>query len=105
MQERARKSKLKEKSVDKLSKEITDALKKKKIIFGRDKTLKLLKNGKCSLVVYANNSPSALKEEIEKYSELTNIPAKVFNGDNQMLAVLCKKPFNISALAIVGENN
>jgi large subunit ribosomal protein L30e len=100
---KARKSK--KSSLDALSLKIIDAMKEEKVVFGKQKTLKLMKTGKCSMAVYAENAPMELKEELEKYSELSGIPAKVFDGDNRSLGILCKKPFNISALAIVGETN
>ncbi len=85
-----------------LNKEIISAIKTKKAVIGTKESMLLMKNKKCKLVVFAQNLPVELKEELENISKMTNIPIKMFNGTNKELGILCKKPFNISVIAIKG---
>lgn len=81
-------------------KEIIEAMKKNKLIIGRDRVLKLLKRGKISLVVISSNCNQKFRREIEYYTKIGNVKLKVFEGNNKELGVLCKKPFSISVLGI-----
>ncbi len=85
-----------------LNKEIINAVKSNKAIIGTKESINLMKNKKCKLVIFAQNTPINVKEELESISKITNIPIKMFKGNNKELGILCKKPFNISVIAIKG---
>ncbi|MAF51359.1 MAG: hypothetical protein CMH64_04690 [Nanoarchaeota archaeon] len=80
-------------------KELTDALKKeKKIIFGTDRTMKLLKNKKLSKVFIASNCKD--KEDFEHYCKINETELIELDMKNKEVGVFCKKLFFISAVGL-----
>jgi len=82
-------------------KEIKDALKENKVVFGSKVTIKYLKLGNVKLIVVASNCPDNVKKDLEKYTKLSGIKMENFDGTAKQLGVFCGKPFSISSLAIV----
>ncbi len=80
-------------------KTLAQARENKKLVLGTDRTVKLLKSGKVKFVAFAKNSP--FKEDIEHYADLAGVEAYPYPGDGLDLGELCKKPFAVSALAVV----
>tara|TARA_Y100000034_G_C6885645_1_gene406625 strand:- start:920 stop:1204 length:285 start_codon:yes stop_codon:yes gene_type:complete len=81
-------------------KEIKNALKDNKAIIGADRTLKVLKNGKLAKVFISNNCESELKQELEKYCTMANVPLVQIKYSNEELGVFCKKQFFISVFGV-----
>lgn len=81
--------------------ELQTALKenKSKIIFGTDRTIKLIKTGKVSVVYIASNCPLRLRKQIEYYEKLGAIKVNYINKANDELGVICKRPFSINILS------
>lgn len=80
--------------------ELSEALKKKKIIIGKDRTLKLLKNDKLSKVFISNNCEEKTKEDIEHYAKINKVNVVKLNMTNEEVGAFCKKPFSISVLGL-----
>ena len=74
------------------------ALKEKKLVFGAQRTLKLIKNGKVGEVFIAKNCPERTKKTLEHYCNLSGIKLNKINKDNEEVGVICKKPFSISSI-------
>jgi len=83
--------------------EVKKLLKTKRLVMGTDKTIKALKRGKLSKVVYALNCPKYVKSDIEQYCKMGNIDAVELEIANDELGVVCKKPFSISVIGIANE--
>ena len=83
--------------------EIKDALTKKKIVIGTSLTVKKMKTGKVGKVFVSNNCPKNVLVDIERYSKAGSIDVEVLEKSNEELGVLCKKPFSISVLSILGD--
>ena len=83
-----------------LDKAITSAVKTGKVSFGANSALKNAKTGKSKLIVLAANCPKSLKEEIEYYCDLSDVPIMVYKGASLDLAALCNRPYAVSALSI-----
>ena len=81
-------------------KELSDALKSKKIIIGADRTLKLLRNDKIENVFIANNCSKEIKEDIEHYAKLNKVKIIEVDMNNEEMGAFCKKPFFISVLSL-----
>jgi len=75
-------------------------LKTREMIFGADRTIKLLKNGKIERVYLASNCSDSNKNDILYYSKLAGIEAEELEESNEDLATICKKPFNISVVSV-----
>jgi large subunit ribosomal protein L30e len=78
-----------------------------KVILGSKKTIQAIKFGEGELVVMAANAPKTLKEDIERYSQLSNVPVHTFDGSSVELGSICGKPFTVSALMVQepGDSN
>jgi large subunit ribosomal protein L30e len=84
-------------------KELKNALKENKVIFGSKRTIKYLKLGNVKLIILANNCPENVKKDIEYYTKLSGIKTENFDGTAKQLGVFCGKPFAIASLAIVSK--
>ncbi|MEM0377379.1 MAG: 50S ribosomal protein L30e [Thermofilum sp.] len=84
-----------------LARELQTALRTGKVVLGYRRTLKELVNDRAKLVVIAKNAPSHISEELKRYASLAKIPVLVFEGSSRELGSVCRKPFMVSALAVL----
>ncbi len=91
------------KKSDSALEEIRKLLKTKRLVIGTERTIKAIKTGKLSKVVYSSNCPKDVKSDIEQYCKLGNIDAIDLDIANDELGVICKKPFSISVVGIAHE--
>lgn len=83
--------------------EIKEALAKGKIVIGSNEAVKKIKLGKVAKVFASNNCPKGVQSDLEKYSKVEEIEFVVLDKDSDELGIICKKPFSISVLSILGE--
>jgi len=83
-----------------IDKAIAAAVKTGKVAFGADSAIKNAKSGKVKMIVLAANCPQNVREDIEYYCKLSNVPFITFIGSAIDLAAVCGKPFIVSALSI-----
>lgn len=78
-----------------------------KVILGSNKSIQAIKLGNGELVVLAANAPKTLKEDVEVYSKLSEIPVHTFDGSSVELGSICGKPFTVSVLVVQepGDSN
>ena len=90
-----------------VNKAITTTAKTGKIQIGAISVLKSAKSKKAKLILLASNCPQGIRENIEYYCGLSEIPVSLFKGESSDLGALCGKPFNVSVLAIKepGDSN
>lgn len=81
-------------------KELSEALKSKKLVFGSERTIKLLKNDKLSKIFIAKNCNEETVKEIEKYAKLNEVNIIKLEMNNEEVGAFCKKPFSISVLSL-----
>ncbi len=72
-----------------------------KAVIGFKMVLKLLRAGKLSQVFLASNCPSQLKEDVERYALLAEVPVIPLALNNEELGVLCKKNCFISVAGVM----
>ena len=87
------------------STEIKKLLKSKSLIIGTEKTLKSLKLGKIDRIILSSNCPDKVTEDINYYAGLSNVETVKVPYPNEELGVICKKPFSISVLSIIKQQN
>ncbi|MGC8896314.1 MAG: 50S ribosomal protein L30e [Candidatus Bathyarchaeia archaeon] len=83
-----------------VDKAIATAVKTGKVSFGANVALQNAKTGKAKMIILASNCPTTLREDIEYYCKLSNVPLITYKGSSMDLASVCGKPFTISALSI-----
>jgi len=93
-------------SVD-IVREIQTAIRTGKVVLGYRRTLRELVNDRAKLVIVAKNAPSNIVEELKYYASISRTPILVFEGSSRELGAACRKPFTVSALAVLdpGESN
>jgi len=72
-------------------------LKTGKPIYGREVTLKMLKQGTLKKVYLAKNSPD--KQTVTSHANQARTEVILLEEDNVKLGILCKKPFPVSILS------
>ncbi len=79
--------------------ELKKVLKKEKLIFGANQTIRNLKNKKTKTVFLAKNCSDEIRKSIEYYADLAKV--KVINLDKSKdeLSVFCKKGYPISVIS------
>jgi large subunit ribosomal protein L30e len=83
-----------------INKAIATTVRTGKVFWGARNTVKNAKIGKVKLVVIAANCPENVREDIEYYCKLSDIPLITFSGTSIDLGAACGKTFTVSALAI-----
>jgi len=100
-----------------VDKAIRMAVRTGKVILGSKRTIQLVKHGKVKLAIVASNCPAEIKNDLEYYCKLSNVPVYIYDGTSWDLGAVCGKPFMVAAMAVVdpgdseilklvkGENN
>ena len=70
------------------------------VILGSDKSIQELKLGKGKLVVIAKNCPADIREDVERYANLSEITIYSYDGTSVDLGSVCGKPFTVATLLI-----
>lgn len=70
------------------------------VILGSERSIQALKLGNGKLAVVADNSPSTIKEDVEYYAKLSEIPVYTYEGTSVELGSVCGKPFTVATLVI-----
>jgi large subunit ribosomal protein L30e len=83
-----------------IDKSIAIAVKSGKVYFGANTAIKSAKTGKAKMIIIASNCPKEIRSDLEYYCKLSGIPLVVYKGTSTDLAMVCGKPFIISALTI-----
>jgi len=83
-----------------VDKAIASAVKTGKVAFGVDSALQNAQAGRAKLIILASNCPKDIRDQIERYCALSNVPLITHRGSSLDLAAVCGKPFTVSALSI-----
>lgn len=81
--------------------ELRKAFETGEVVIGSKRTVQLAKIGGAKLIVVAKNAPKEVRDDIEYYAKLSNIPVHVFDGTSVELGTLLGKPFVVAALAVI----
>ncbi|MGC9345440.1 MAG: 50S ribosomal protein L30e [Candidatus Bathyarchaeales archaeon] len=83
-----------------VDKAIATAVKTGKVSFGANSAIQNAKTGKTKMIILASNCPKNIHEDIEYYCKLSNVPLITYKGSSKDLAMVCGKPFIVSALSL-----
>lgn len=78
---------------------IKEALKKKELVFGTEKTLKNLKKGKTKTVFLSSNTPKKIREEIKHYASLGNVEIIELDLPDKEIGLLTKRRHSVSVFS------
>lgn len=90
-----------------LNQSIESAVSTGKCKLGAASSIKAVTDGEAKLVVVAANCPEEQLADIERFSELADVPIQVFPGTSWDLGETVNKPFMVSAIAVIepGDSN
>jgi large subunit ribosomal protein L30e len=83
-----------------IDKAIATAVKTGKVSFGANSAVQNAIAAKAKLIMLAADCPRTVREDVEYYCKLSNVPLIIYKGSSMDLAAVCGKPFVISALTI-----
>jgi large subunit ribosomal protein L30e len=81
--------------------ELRSGLKEGKIVFGTERTEKLVKQGKVKEVFMASNVAENLAGLMKEYCEISGCKLSKLDENSKDLGAICKKPFSISVCCYV----
>ena len=84
------------------SAELKKIVKAGNVILGTEKSVKSLRLEK---IMMSSNCPAGIEKDITYYAGLTGTEVHKLDFPNDELGIICKKPFSISVLAIVKQQN
>lgn len=82
--------------MEKLKKDLLDN--SEKLIFGAERSLKLLKNDRLKAIYVASNCMDAVRDGIKHYEKEVEIVE--LDATNNEIGVVCKKPFSVSVIGL-----
>ncbi|TFG09734.1 50S ribosomal protein L30e [Candidatus Heimdallarchaeota archaeon] len=71
-----------------------------KVSYGADSARQALLNKQAKLVILAENAPQEIKEDINRYAEISEVPVLDFPGSSLDLGAVCGRPHFVAALTI-----
>jgi large subunit ribosomal protein L30e len=83
-----------------VDKALATAVKTGKVVFGSSEAMRSARTGKARLIVVASNNPPGIREDIEYYGKLSQIPIVTYRGNSVDLGIVCGKKFSIAALTV-----
>jgi large subunit ribosomal protein L30e len=89
--------------VQDIRKDILHLIAAKKAVFGTDRAIKGMKQGKVQKVFVSSNCPARTRKSISHYCALLKIESEELPMQSSDLGALCKKPFSISVLSVRNE--
>ncbi|MDD3263594.1 MAG: ribosomal L7Ae/L30e/S12e/Gadd45 family protein [Candidatus Nanoarchaeia archaeon] len=92
-----------EKFDDSISKTIREALEKGNLVIGFKESLKNMVDDKVKMVYIVSNAKSDNLALFEHYVKTGEKRISFLDITNDKLGVVCKKPFNVSCVAILKE--
>jgi large subunit ribosomal protein L30e len=88
-----------------LKQKVGSAVKTGKLVLGSKNVIRLLLNGTAKLVILSDNCPKGTKERIIYYCKLSGVSCRIANVNGLELGAACRKPFNVSALAVLEQGD
>jgi large subunit ribosomal protein L30e len=71
------------------------------VLMGERETIRAVKNKEVKLVILANNCPPPLREDIQRFVELSEVPIYEFKGSSLELGAICGRPHVISMIGVI----
>ena len=84
-------------------KELLDALKDGKAVFGYNTVTSKLRLELPKKIILANDCPAVERQTIEYYSKIAEVPVEILDESVVELGSICGKPYKISTIAILNK--
>ena len=83
--------------------EIRRAVDTGKVNFGEKQAEKNILKGNGELIIISSNAKKLLKERLQHYAKLSEIPFYEFQGTSTELGSVCGKPFPVSVITVLNK--
>jgi len=83
-----------------LMNKLKEAIVDNTVVIGTKETIKYLKLKELKLIIIANNVQDDVRNDIEKYSNISETKIEEFDGTAKELGIMCGKPFPIAVLSL-----
>jgi len=80
--------------------ELRMAINTGRLHLGSKVAIRELQRGRAKIAILSSNCPEKIREQIEEYGKLGDIPVLQHQKDSLDLGVLCRKPFPVSVIVI-----
>lgn len=91
--------------INTLEKNIRLAYRTGKVLVGARESKKSIMNGEGKLIIVAEDCPKEVKNDIQYYSEMAQIPMIVYPNGSLRLGETCGRPHPISVMVILEEGD
>ena len=81
-------------------KAIAAAVKTGKVVFGAKEASRTMKTGRAQLVIFASNTPSRIRNDLEYLRRISTVPVEPYRGNTFDLGRACGKPCAVAVLTI-----
>jgi len=78
--------------------QLKDAFKEKKLTYGFNETIKLVKRGKATVVFIAKGAEPKMYDDLTTATAISNTKVIELNATPQEVGAVCKKPFPVTIL-------
>ncbi len=79
---------------------ISTAVRTGRVTFGAENAIETARIGKAKLIMVAANCPKDVRESVNHYCKLSDIPVVLYKGTSIDMGAACGKPFIVSVLTV-----
>lgn len=83
-----------------VDKAIATAVRTGKVVFGANEAVRSAKTGKAKIIVVASNNPPQIREDLEYYGKLSQVPVVTYRGNRIDLGMVCGKRFAVATFTV-----
>ncbi len=81
--------------------ELKRHIKTKNLVFGTERTLKLIRHGRLVKIFLSSNTPKDIAADCEHYAKLGSVDVVKLELTNEDLGTFCKKTFATSVIGLM----
>jgi large subunit ribosomal protein L30e len=83
--------------------ELRKIIKDKEVVFGTDRTISLIREGRAANVFVSSTCPEDIRADIKHYEGISKFKVTYLDITNEELGIICLKPYPVSILCEVKE--
>ncbi len=86
---------------------LRQAMRTGRVELGLDTTIRSAMTGRARLIIVSDKVPPERLADLQHYTKLSGVPIVRFDGSGADLGRVCRKPFQVSSVAVIdpGDSN
>lgn len=89
------------KQVEGIVAELKKLMASEKLVFGSERTIKLLRDNKLSKVYLSSNCDDDQKDMVMHLGKINDVPVEQLDKSAEDIGVICRKPFSIAVIGVL----